>query len=304
MVTAARAKQIMLLMLTGICTSFVGGAQAAQEPQYRYGYFKYTSFTLADPSRGYCGPHCREPNPQTSSTIIHSAIFELPDPRKVDLFVTGREFCNQARRHFSEAWWRQSGFGDCVGSWPNTYTTAERAIEDLERDYKNNGPQSGLKNALIFQFDQYRPQNFTLVVLRFPGAIPAPSVQGGARSTQSTEDTSPTRLVPAPAPASTLRTAIPAEQPVSVPVTSAQELAEIATRERLNREQAAFAQKQLAENAAAKAAFEKATAERDAIIAAQQAEAERKQREYEAAMARWRADVEACQKGDLSRCAQ
>lgn len=99
-------------------------------------------------------------------------------------------------------------------------------------------------------------------------------------------------------------TTAPAEPPVSVPVTSAQELAEIATRERLNREQAAFAQKQLAENAAAKAAFEKATADREATIAAQAAEAARKQREYEAAMAKWRADVEACKNGDRSRCAQ
>lgn len=109
----------------------------------------------------------------------------------------------------------------------------------------------------------------------------------------------------------------PAEPPVSVPVTSAQELAEIATRERLNREQADFAARQLAENAAAKAAYEKALADREAIIAAQNAEAERKQREYqaakaeadrkqreyEAAMAKWRADVEACERGDKSRCA-
>lgn len=96
-----------------------------------------------------------------------------------------------------------------------------------------------------------------------------------------------------------------AELPVSVPVTSAQELAEIATREQLNREQADFAARQVAENNAAKAAFEKATAEREATIAAQHAEAERKQREYDAAMARWRAevaDVEACNRGETSRC--
>jgi hypothetical protein len=98
-------------------------------------------------------------------------------------------------------------------------------------------------------------------------------------------------------------TSAPVEPPASVPVTSAQELAEIATRERLNREQAAFAAKQVADNAAAKAAFDKATADRAATIAAQKAEADRKQREYDAAMAKWRADVEACQKGDVSRCA-
>lgn len=97
----------------------------------------------------------------------------------------------------------------------------------------------------------------------------------------------------------------PADAPASVPVTSAQELAEIATRERLNREQADFAARQVAENAAAKAAFEKATADREATIAAQKAEAERKQRAHEAAMAKWRADVadvEACNRGETSRC--
>lgn len=98
-------------------------------------------------------------------------------------------------------------------------------------------------------------------------------------------------------------TTAPPAPPASLPVTSAQELAEIATRERLNREQAAFAERQLAENAAAKAAFDKATAEREATIARQQAETQRKAAEYAAAMAKWRADVEACQQGDFSRCA-
>lgn len=98
-------------------------------------------------------------------------------------------------------------------------------------------------------------------------------------------------------------TTAPPAPPASLPVTSAQELAEIATRERLNREQAAFAERQLAENAAAKAAFDKATAEREATIASQQAETQRKEAEYAAAMAKWRADVEACRQGDFSRCA-
>lgn len=97
-------------------------------------------------------------------------------------------------------------------------------------------------------------------------------------------------------------TQAPPEPLVSAPVPSAQELAELAIRERLNREQADFAANQLAQNAAAKAAFDKATAEREAIIASQNAEAERKQREYEAAMAKWRETVEACEKGDMTRC--
>lgn len=110
---------------------------------------------------------------------------------------------------------------------------------------------------------------------------------------------------PANAAAPAPRTTLPAEPPVSEPVTSAQELAEIATRERLNREQAEFAAKQVADNAAAKAAFDKATADREATIAAQNAEAERKRRDHEAAMAKWRADVadaEACNRGEISRC--
>lgn len=97
-------------------------------------------------------------------------------------------------------------------------------------------------------------------------------------------------------------TAPPAEAPASAPAPSAQDLAEIATRERLNREQAAFSAKQVAENAAAKVAYDKATAERVATIVAQTAEQERKEREYQAAMAKWRADVEACNRGEISRC--
>lgn len=103
--------------------------------------------------------------------------------------------------------------------------------------------------------------------------------------------------------------------PISIPVTPAQVRAEIAERERLNREQAAFAERQLAENAAAKRAYEAAVAARAQTIARQQAEYEaalaaveaekvRREREHEAAMTRWRADVEACKAGDISRCAQ
>ena len=122
------------------------------------------------------------------------------------------------------------------------------------------------------------------------------------------------RFAPLGSGSATARPAAPQAQPESVPVTSAQELAEIATRERLNREQAACAAKQVADNAAAKAAFDQATADRAATIARQQAdhqasvaafEAEklRREREYAAQMAKWRADVEACKAGDKSRCA-
>ena len=106
---------------------------------------------------------------------------------------------------------------------------------------------------------------------------------------------------------------------LSIPVTLEQAMQEEVDRERLNREQAAFAQRQLAENAASQAAHDRAVAEREAIIARQRAEqeaaeaawqAEVQQRErayqdYEDAMARWRAqvaDVEACNAGDRSRC--
>lgn len=106
----------------------------------------------------------------------------------------------------------------------------------------------------------------------------------------------------------------PPDNPVSVPVTPAQARAEVALTRRLNREQAAFAERQLAENAAAKRAYEAAVAERAALMARQQAEYEaalaavaaerlRREREHEAAMARWRADAEACKAGDISRCA-
>lgn len=103
--------------------------------------------------------------------------------------------------------------------------------------------------------------------------------------------------------------------PLSVPVTSEQEQREQAERERLNREQAEFGTRQLAENEANRQAYEQAlrdreatiarqTAEHEAAVAAVEAERLRREREHEAAMARWRADVEACRKGDRSRCAQ
>ena len=101
---------------------------------------------------------------------------------------------------------------------------------------------------------------------------------------------------------------------LSIPVTPAQEAAAVAERERLNKEQAQFAAEQLAENEAGRQAYQQELREREATIARQQAEAQaaqqayeaevaRREAEHEAAMARWRADVAACQAGDVSRCA-
>lgn len=89
-------------------------------------------------------------------------------------------------------------------------------------------------------------------------------------------------------------------------VTAEQAENERAARERLNREQAEFAARQLADNAAAKEAWEQAKREREAGIARQQAEHRaqiaRQEREHTAAIDRWRADVAACKAGDKSRC--
>lgn len=317
-------KRLKLPVAALLSLGIAGSAQAVQEPEYRYAFFKITSFTLADPSRNYC-PQCRDPNPQTSATTIHSAIFELPVRRGVDLFETGREFCNQARRHFGEAWWKQRGFRDCLGGWPNTYTTSERAIDELQREYKYNASRPANESNLIFQFDDFKPRNFTLVVLRWPGANPAPAAAAATPATAGTSGANgtsggTTRFTPPPstaaaAAATGVRPAPPAPpaEPLAVPVISAQEQAELAAREKLNREQAAFAARQLSENKAAQEAFDKATREREATIArqqaeyqaalaAQQAEAARREREHAAAMERWRADVAACKAGDSSRC--
>jgi hypothetical protein len=88
-----------------------------------------------------------------------------------------------------------------------------------------------------------------------------------------------------------------------------------AARQQANREQAAAAKRQLEENAANQRAYDRAVREREAAIARQKAEyqaalarteAERLRREQDhaAALARWQADVEACKKGDKSRCAK
>lgn len=104
-----------------------------------------------------------------------------------------------------------------------------------------------------------------------------------------------------------------APAPAATPRTTVLEATEQAEQERLNRDMAEFAARQLAANEASRAAHEQAERERQETIARQNAEhqaalaateAERLRgvQDYEAAMARWRADVEACRTGDFSRC--
>jgi len=97
-----------------------------------------------------------------------------------------------------------------------------------------------------------------------------------------------------------------AAERLSIPVSTDRAVAEIAERKRLNREQAEFASNQNAENEAARFAYQLALRDREATIARlkteHQAELHRLAREHAEAMARWEADVDACNKGDLSRC--
>ena len=91
-------------------------------------------------------------------------------------------------------------------------------------------------------------------------------------------------------------------------------LEDVQAREKLNEEQARIAHDQVAQNSAAEAEFERRTreveaekariaSEQAAAMAAYEAEKARIAREHEEAMAKWKADVEACEKGDKSRCA-
>ena len=64
-----------------------------------------------------------------------------------------------------------------------------------------------------------------------------------------------------------------------------------------NAEQAKAAQAQAQTNAANQQAYQDAVKARDEKIAREKAE-------YEAAMAKWKADTAACQAGDVSKCAK
>lgn len=89
---------------------------------------------------------------------------------------------------------------------------------------------------------------------------------------------------------------------------------EVAQRKAANDGQAKFAAGQLKANADSQAEYDRGLAaveEAKAKIAADEAAAQsayeaekaRRDQEYQAAMAKWRSDVEACKKGDVSRCA-
>lgn len=151
--------------------------------------------------------------------------------------------------------------------------------------------------------DMWRPDDKA----RIFGKAPLPTRPAARPGRTPAERAAPGRATPS--------TPAAVAPPLSIPVSSEQEQRELAERERLNREQAAFGTRQLAENEANRLAYEKAVKDREALIARQQAEHEaavaaveaerlRLQRAHEAAMAQWRADVEACRKGDKSKCAQ
>ena len=96
----------------------------------------------------------------------------------------------------------------------------------------------------------------------------------------------------APVDARTKRKPKPvAAAPVAAAPTETPEQARV----RLNAEQAATAKAQNDRNAANKAAYEAAVAQRDAQIAKDKAD-------YEAAMAKWKSDNAACQAGDMTKC--
>lgn len=190
-------------------------------------------------------------------------------------------------------------------TWPSIgylrYNTFEQAQSSGNRrpvfDYRS------LTAGGLYFSDMWRPDDKA----RIFGKAPLPAIPA-ARPGRTTAD----RSVPAKATPSTPAAAAP---PLSIPVSSEQEQRELAERARLNREQAEFGTRQLAENEANRLAYEKAVKDREALIARQQAEHEaavaaveaerlRLQRAHEAAMAQWRADVEACRKGNKSKCAK
>jgi hypothetical protein len=190
-------------------------------------------------------------------------------------------------------------------------SSRRRPVLDYASVGGNNGTWFG---------DMWRPADKARIFGKAP--LPAARAASPARPAAAAPTT---RFTPPPSTAATAAAATAArpaplppaaasEAAQSVPVSSVQEQAELAAREQLNREQAAFAARQLSENRAAQEAFDKATQERAATIARQQAEyqaalaaqaaeAARRNAEHAAAMERWRADVAACKAGNTSRCA-
>ena len=101
-----------------------------------------------------------------------------------------------------------------------------------------------------------------------------------------------------------------AAQPYAMPP-QAQPTAEDAVPEsetaKLNEQQQEFVSSQYKEHQQAQRTYEEEVRAREEGIAQQQAEyeaaKEKREREYAEAMAKWKADVEACKAGDKSKCA-
>ncbi len=108
------------------------------------------------------------------------------------------------------------------------------------------------------------------------------ALSGLALAATAPVDARPRKKAPTPA----------AVTPAEVPTPSAEE-----QRAAANAEQAKAAQAQAQTNAANQQAYQDAVKARDEKIAREKAE-------YEAAMAKWKADTAACQAGDVSKCAK
>ena len=193
-----------------------------------------------------------------------------------------------------------------MANWPSTSKLRTNTHEKDERSNGNRRPVLDYRSfsaSGVLIGDLLRPEDKA----RIFGKAPLPTRPAARPGRTPAERAAPGRATPS--------TPAAVAPPLSIPVSSEQEQRELAERERLNREQAAFGTRQLAENEANRLAYEKAVKDREALIARQQAEHEaavaaveaermRLQRAHEAAMAQWRADVEACRKGDKSKCAQ
>jgi hypothetical protein len=205
-----------------------------------------------------------------------------------------------------------------ITSTPSVGYLRDYTFEKEDRPYGRRVPLLDYRSLTaggLFFPDMWRPADKARIFGKAPiAAPPRPPRTPPARTQPATPPAPPRSVSPRPQGGPAAAPAQPPAPPVSVPATSEQAQRELAERERLNRQQAEFARNQLAQNEANRRAVEQATREREATIARQKAEHEaalaateaerqRREREHAAAMERWRADVEACQKGDKSRCA-
>lgn len=280
-----------------------------------YGFFVATGAGMLRPGQtffmgrpGCWDDSCSHYNPQISRTLIHTPIIET--------YHTGGgglqgdwAFCRQLEAFMTTAVFRKRGMSCHVYSrdYPSR-AAAEAALAEQIAKVRNS---RGMREILVEEFTSFKPENFGRFRIMPFGSAPLAAGKGTA-AVQTGAASSARAAAPRAAPVA--GTVQPAAPPLSQPVTSAQAQAELAKSQQLNRAQAAFAAKQVADNAAAQAAFEQATRDRaatiarqtaahEAAVAAVEAERLRREREHAAAMARWRADVAACQAGDLSRCA-